>query len=565
MELGKLEKAAASLSFKQGDATWKRLRARAENDLFWFNSIVLGFADVFPLLEETHIIPHLFMQRNTGIPDIDSAKIQLLMWPRETGKSTCGTVGYAIWMGCKHPNTAVLIANEKEETAKDFIKSIEWHFESNNLLRALFPEVIPPDLSKVEWSSTRATLRRTTGRPEATFDCTGTSGTKTGKHYDIIIGDDLISKEAMEAARAANWSLMERGNRWVNQSKPLLSSAAADKLGLGFPLRRFIGTRWWIGDTYEHIEETFSYGEPKRRYNLRVKLKDGRRISREISRAGDIAVLRMAAVENGRETFPLIWPMEEIEKMRHQDPELAACNLMNDPSDAQIRTFQDEWIKYWRFHDDGKTVVYKLDDNSNRFVRLDSLLLRAVTDPAFSSNSAGSRAAFIILGTDMETSKHLVLEASAKQQDPYENLEDYLSALERWNCRIAYCEVAGQQLAYLQWLQKEARERGMAVSITDVKPGGRNKDVRIEGLIVPFRQGDIIIGPGQSVLVDDEYRHWRPGARKADVLDALAYAIEKAPKPAARGGEAMNAKARSRTSMKHYWNRLAGRRKMMRH
>ncbi|KKM26096.1 hypothetical protein LCGC14_1588260, partial [marine sediment metagenome] len=221
----KLIDAAKSLSFTQGDDTWRELRSRAENSLYFFNAVILGFADVFALEEETHIISHLFMQRTTGIPEIDTAPVQLCMWPRETGKSTCGTVGRSIWWACKHPNIAILIANEKEEIAKNFVKSIEFHFQSNALLRALFPEVIPPDFNKVEWSSTRATLHRTTGRPEATFDCTGVGGTKTGTHFDVIIGDDIISKEAMESARAGNWSLMERANRWVNQSKPLLSNA----------------------------------------------------------------------------------------------------------------------------------------------------------------------------------------------------------------------------------------------------------------------------------------------------------------------------------------------------
>lgn len=549
----KLLDAAKALSFTQGDDTWKELRKRAEDSLYFFNAFILGFADVFALEEETHIISHLFMQRETGIPEIDTAPVQLCKWPRETGKSTCGTVGRSIWWGCKHPNIAILIANEKEETAKDFVKSIEFHFESNALLRALFPEVIPPDFNKVEWSSTRATLHRTTGRPEATFDCIGAGGTKTGKHYDAIIGDDIISREAMESARSGNWSLMERANRWVNQSKPLLSNAGNFP---GFPFRCFMGTRWWVGDSYEHIETSFGLDQPIKRFRLRVKLSNGKTVHREITRQGDIAILQIAAIENGIPTFPKIWSIEDVEKMRFADPELAACNLQNDPSDAAIRTFDDSWLRYWRFtNEKADTITYKLEDGRNHYVKVDELIKRAVTDPAFSTSGDSSRAACVVTGTDMETGKHLVLEATAKQQDPEDNLEDYLNIIQRWEVRVAYVELAGQQLAYLQWLQREASRRGIAVSLEKVTPGGRRKDARIETLLIPFKQGELYVGHGQSVLIDDEYRHWRPGSRRADVLDALAYAMEVVPKPAFSGEHGGSARERSKRQLNSYFRR----------
>ena len=548
----KLIDAAKSLSFTQGDEVWKELRSRAENSLYFFNATVLGFADVFELHEDTHIIPTLFMQRTTGIPEIDDAPVQLCMWPRKTGKSSCGTIGRSIWWACKYPNIAILIANEKEETAKDFIKSIKFHFESNALLRALFPEVIPPDFNKVEWSSTRATLHRTTGRPEATFDCIGTGGTKTGKHYDVIIGDDIISKEAMESARSGNWSLMERANRWVNQSTPLLSNAGNFP---GFPFRCFIGTCWWIGDTYEHIEKSLGMDQPVKRFRLRVRLSTGKTIHREVTRQGNIAILKMAAMENGVEVFPKIWSIEAIEEMRFSDPELCACNLFNNPSAADIRTFSDDWLRYWRFtNDKADTITYKLEDGKNHYVKVDELIKRAVTDPAFSTSGDSSRAACVVVGTDMETGKHLILEATAKQQDPEDNLEDFLNLIQKWNVRVAYVELAGQQLAYLQWLQREAISRGIPVSLEKVTPGGRRKDARIETLLIPFKQGELYVGHGQSVLIDDEYRHWRPGSRRADVLDALAYAMEVVPKPAfsESGG---SAKERSKRQLNSYLRR----------
>ncbi len=542
-----------NISFTIGDSEWNRLRSKAVSDLFWFNSVVLGFANHFKLLPETHLVIHKFMQRKTGHKEIDLAPVQMLQWPRETGKSTCGTIGYAIWLGCQHPNTAILIANEKEETAKDFIKSIRWHFESNALLRALFPEVIPPDFNKVEWSATRATLKRTTGRPEATFDCTGVGGTKVGKHYDVIICDDLIAKEGMENARRGSWTVVEETNRWVNQLEPMLSIAARDAMGPGFPFVRFIGTRWWMGDTYEHIEHAFSLGDAPVTYRIRVKdRKTGETYDRPVTMAGDLATMKIAGIEDGTLTFPLIWPQERLDKLRFIDPELFACNIQNNPSDAAIRTFKDTWLRYWKQSKDG-VLNYKLDDGSSHHVNARDLIRVAVTDPAFSSGAGGSRAAIVVVGTDMETGKHLVLDVSAARKDPKDNLEDFLTMLQKWGVRRAYVELAGQQLAYLQWVEQQASKRGIGCQISAVKPGGRKKDERIEGLLVPFKNGDIYTHVSQSELIDDEYRHWRPGSRQADVLDALAYAMELVPKP--RSTAMDNPRNRSRKQLDSYFAR----------
>src|SRR5262245_47241086 len=170
--------------------------------------------------------------------------------PRGIGKTTCGTVGAAIQEGCRNPNISLLICNERQETADGFLAAIKSQFETNDLLRALFPEVIPPDFKATTWAASKATLKRTSHRPEPTFITIGVGGTVTGIHPDGIIVDDPISKEAMENARVGAWQIMERVNRWCNALKLLLNTQAKP-----FPWIRFNGTRWWNGDTYEYIED----------------------------------------------------------------------------------------------------------------------------------------------------------------------------------------------------------------------------------------------------------------------------------------------------------------------
>src|SRR5574341_116829 len=215
---------------------WHRLRERALGDLFFFASVVLGYSELFPYEADTHLLATRFIERRTGAPEIDLVPFQLILWPRETGKSSICTVARSIQRICADPNVAILIANEKALRAEAFLATIKGHFEKNDFLRALFPEVVPANLNETTWSAHRITVNRDTKRPEPTIDTIGVGGTVTGAHYDLIVCDDLISREAMENARAGVWTIMEQTNRWVHQLEPLLSAS-----GKPFPQITFIG------------------------------------------------------------------------------------------------------------------------------------------------------------------------------------------------------------------------------------------------------------------------------------------------------------------------------------
>lgn len=536
--------ASPDLGFTVGDKTWEKLRQRAIDDFYFFCASVLGYADVFPLREDTHRIPLLFMSRKTGCSLIDEAQYQLLMWPRETGKSTLGTVGYAIWRAVQHPDIAILIANESAKLASDFVQAIEAQFETNAFLRALFPEVIPPDLKKTTWAATRATLERKTTRPEATFDSIGVGGAITGYHPDLILCDDLISVEAYENARTGVFGVVDRVNRWINRLEPLLSSSAKP-----FPEIRFIGTRWFQGDSYEWIEESYGHGEPQQRVRITAKLSDGSKVSREVYRVSNLAVMRIAAIEDGACTFPKIWSMDRIAEWRMRDPELVACNLMNDPSGVDIRTFQDAWLRWWQWLDK-RLISYRKQDGTMRYVAADDLYRQVVVDPAFTARGDGSRAAMVVTGTDQETGITLVLDVYADRVEPKDLVSDLLNLAHKWRTNKVYIESVAQQAAFIEFVRQEARRKNLPLMIEEVKPGGRAKDMRIESLAAYFKAAQIYLHPQQEELLR-EYRSFRPGSRLKDILDALAYAAEKWPKVATVGG-GWDAKTRAKSQLASY-------------
>lgn len=545
---------ADPLSFKRGDAKWLALRERCK-DLYFFNEVVLGYTDLFALEPETHLLFHRFMERKTGSDLIDSAPFQLVMMPRGTGKTTCGTRGHAIQLACFNPDISILIANEVQETANAFLKEIQQQFEQNELLQHLFPEVIP-NFHTTTWAAEAATLNRTRSRPEPTFMTIGVGGTRTGLHFDIILGDDLVSKEAMEAARVGAWNIMDKAKRWVNQLKPLLNPQYEP-----FPWIRVIGTNWWREDVYDYIEgkiadqEPFTYGEARQHVRLSAKLPSGAVVSHDVWRAGDLAVFKMRAEENGKPVFPKIYDEDELAHLRSRDPELYACNYLNDPTDAAVRTFQDEWLRYYNWTDP-QTISFRSDDSSTKHLRLTDLSKVLVVDPAFTASGQGARSALVVVGTDLESGKHFVLDAVAERVDPKDLVTDILNLAQRRGVQRIFVEAVAQQLGFIQFLQTEALRRNQPVSIETVKPGGRAKDIRIEGLSAHFKAGTILIDPKMLNLLR-ELSSFRPGARLKDLLDALAYASEvwvNVSRPNQHG----DARSRQRAELDSYYARRMG-------
>lgn len=534
----------SQINFKAGDAEWTKRRKRALTDLYYFASNILGYANHFPLNPETHLLFCRFLERRTGEPDLDCSPLMKIEMPRGTGKTSLGTVARAIQLACTNPNTSILIANEKSETCESFLATIKSQFETNDLLRALFPEVIPPDFKQTTWKTNAATLQRDTHRPEPTFFTIGVGGTVTGAHPDHIIADDLISKEAMESARVGGWQIMDRVNRWCNELKLLLNTQAEP-----FPTITWIGTRWWQNDTYDYIESSFGGPEEMRRY-YRLAAKDaaGQPISRDVYRVGQLAVFRAAAIENGVATFPEIYSLDRLAELRQEDPELYACNMQNSPTDAAVRTFQDSWLRYYD-RLDNKLFAFRKDDGTMRYIADDNLRKTMVVDPAFTAKGSGARAGIIVTGTDTELGRHLVLEATAVRAEPRDLVVDVLNLAKQHKVSTIFIESVAQQLAFIQFVQNEIRVKNMAIAVEPVRPSGRAKDTRIESLSAYFKAGQIFVHRSQLDLLN-EYASFRPGARYKDLLDALAYAAEKWPLSGPSAGGAAN---RARQQLDGYY------------
>lgn len=508
----------AQLDFQPGDDRWKALRKKALNDLEWFCDVVLGYGPLIPMKPSVHRVFCRMLERKTGHPDLDTAPIRLFLMPREAGKTTIGTQGYTIQSLCRDPDRSILLCNEKEANAAKFLLSIKGEFQSNDLLRALFPEIIPPDFGKVRWSATELDVARQTRRKEPSCFVTGVGGTVTGMHPDEVICDDIISLDAMQNAKTGARQVLNAVNDWLHTLPALVNKNARPN---GITL---IGTHWLAQDCYDHAEEYFGHGEKATTYTIRCPLDDGTVQTLTATRTGDIAVFVRSAVEDGRSIFPEKWTLEDLARMRMADPVLFAANYMNKPSDELTSDFKESWLKTFQWTD-GDAVTFVDPVGKQRVLPLLDLDRVVLVDPGgFGTTVTGDRmrAAMILTGTTSD-GLHLCLRNYCEK-------DSYLTAIRiavdwgrRYRPRRFVVEQTAQQQAFLELLRRELAAAGVMAAVEPITPRNQAKEQRILELEPFFQQGRMYIGTGPEWLEFRQQYSQFPRAARRDLLDALAY------------------------------------------
>lgn len=128
------------------------------------------------------------------ISNISGSKSTLDLAPRGFGKSTVGDVDYCITKILRDPDIRIMIGSKTQTQAQAFLKEVRTHFEQNEDLIRIFGDW---KTSKDNiWNDREFTVnKRKVIKKEATLTALGASGAVISKHFDIIIGDDLVGLE----------------------------------------------------------------------------------------------------------------------------------------------------------------------------------------------------------------------------------------------------------------------------------------------------------------------------------------------------------------------------------
>src|SRR6516164_7900986 len=218
-------------------------RQLAQSDLFFLLAYVLGRPDVnrdwvFERCREVQAAPNGYLD----------------LWGREHFKSSVITFGLTIQDILNDPEITVGIFSYSRPIAKAFLRQIKVEFESNEMLRALFPDILwaNPHRDAPKFSEDDGIIVRRKGNPkESTVEAWGlVDSTPVSKHFKLLVYDDVVTGESVSTPDM----IQKVTTAW---ERSLALSTEGGKI-------RMIGTRWSYNDTYRTIIERG--GAIERRY-----------------------------------------------------------------------------------------------------------------------------------------------------------------------------------------------------------------------------------------------------------------------------------------------------------
>lgn len=235
-------------------------RKTAEND-FWFFARYATSARVFLCEQEDceyfgkHVFDHPYVfERCRALQEDPDGWLDL--WPRGHLKTTIITMYLTLWNFLHRPSdTVAIITWELAEVGKGFVARLQKEMEpglmpgtdqpSNQVMAYHWPKIFWQDPAR---ESTRAGKvwkhgaleLKSHGAGEHSISAMGLNSIRTGKHYHIIIYDDIVTDIHVTPEACQDCTAK------FEKTTPLRHTSIRTRI-------RGVGTRWYSQDTYAHI------------------------------------------------------------------------------------------------------------------------------------------------------------------------------------------------------------------------------------------------------------------------------------------------------------------------
>lgn len=170
----------------------------------------------------------------------DANQEALLLAFRGARKSTYCNYARVIFEIIRNPNIRILLVADATDQAKTFLRAIKQHFERNDELRATFGDYVT---GAPKWTDSEIIVNKKTAfTSEATVLCAGVDTALPGRHFDLIIADDLVTGDNSCTEGQRN----KLKNYFYKTLLPCLESPNG-RLWI-------IGTRWHEDDLYGWLQ-----------------------------------------------------------------------------------------------------------------------------------------------------------------------------------------------------------------------------------------------------------------------------------------------------------------------
>lgn len=425
-----------------------------------------------------------------------------------------------------NPNTRIALIGESDDIAQKNLRDIKGKIEKSQMLRWLFPELIPT--AGMTWNNDAIELPRTKSFDEYSIHTFGITTRKTGLHFDLLFYDDFIGETASQ-------SEAEMNKAWDSfQKAPGLSNDP-------FTVEELItGTRWKHGTADV-------YGKIMKQMPADDKYVDENGHERS---TGFTWYIQDCYDEAGEPVFPerVNKPILEGHRKRMGDYNFY-CQFRNNPNPPEGADYKAEWIKTYTVGKDGqgRSTVIIPNDGSPR-VTLSQLYRLSFWDPSAGGKSAKAENAIIIAGMAADGRK-FILKTWSRNTTFGLSIEEWHRLNDLYICQHNYYEEVGAQKAVQDIF---AERRGVStcricrerfdrdVTHRNIRPqavkppggkGEKTKDERIRLYTQKdFEEGIVYINGITMAKLRGQILDF-PHGDLVDEFDAAAYALNKLRRP----------------------------------
>ena len=450
------------------------------NNLYLFNRDVIGWPDV---TDPPHREVCDFVQ------DVSKYHKKLINLPRGHLKSSIITVGFTIQQLVKDPSIRILIVSGNYQLATNFIGQIQKILMRNKRLRELYGEF---DKNADQWKRDAIAVYSPDAdfiTKEANLKAQGIDSGVTSTHFDIIILDDVVTRENVTTHEQINKvitfyrDIQDIWDRRRNNAQIIV-----------------IGTRWNDGDLYGWLMDK---DNPERE-------QVGVLIKQAISNPKIIRDGTRYKLEGGEVLFPRKFSKESLQELLDSKGirEFTA-QYLNSIVDDDTAVFKRAWFRRYEYDDiKGREL--------NRYI---------MVDPAISQEERADYTAMVVVGVDA-WGKVFVLEVVRNRFSPTELIGELFRLDDEYKPRSIGIEMVAFQKSLQYFIADESKSRHHYLPIKELKAGNQkdSKASRIMGLEPYYARGDVF-HPNHAKNIDileDELIRF-PYGKHDDVIDALAY------------------------------------------
>jgi hypothetical protein len=328
-----------------------------------------------------------------------------------------------------------------------------------------------------------------------------------------MILDDLISLKHKQSQVE-----MERAREWVKNHGSLMRPAENS-------LSYVNCTPWTYSDIYTNLVGAYSYKLYRR---SALEGADG-----------------LPDIAHGEPIAPNKFSAAQLRKMYDRDPFTFNSQYMCLPRPGEDQTFKLEWVRRFR---------HRMDDDGTRWLDIDaehydstigaepgqdlpprSVLLALcdrclILDPAPSEPNQqrqDPRARNAILVEAMDPwGRRFILETWAERSAYMEVIDQCFKLARKWECGRLRVEEVNFSNVYRHWVRREqevgGRWRSVPLTVSPLKPGGRDKMSRIGAREPSWRQGLYYVNWTGCEAFLVEFGEF-PNGTTLDLLDAMGY------------------------------------------